>query len=82
MLILVLYLGGVIPHNNRFLDLCSARVWAVHTERNGSDKPGYSIAPELDGVVLFGHNARVWDCCISDSVSFTISLFILLRLFF
>lgn len=70
----------MIPHNNRFLDLCSARVWAVHTERNGSDKPGYSIAPELDGVVLFGHNARVWDCCISDSVSFIKSLFILLHL--
>ncbi|XP_075641415.1 uncharacterized protein LOC142613103 isoform X1 [Castanea sativa] len=49
----------------------SARVWAVHTERNGSDKPGYSIAPERDGVVLFGHNARVWDCCIGDSLIVT-----------
>lgn len=28
------------------------------------------------GLILFGHNARVWDCYISDSVSFTLTLFL------
>lgn len=81
-ILIVPYLRGVTLHNNWFLDLCSARIWAVHTERNGSDKPGNSIDPELDSLVLFGHNARVWDCCISDSVSFTKSLFIYCFFFF
>lgn len=60
----------VIQHNNLLLDLCSARVWTVHAARNGSDKAGVSIGRDRDGFVLFGHNARVWDCCISDFVRF------------
>lgn len=66
----------MIQHNNLLLDLCSARVWTIHGARNGYDKPGVSIGPDLDGFVLFGHNARVWDCCISDFVRFTNSLFL------
>lgn len=50
----------------------SARVWTVHAERNGSDKPGDAIGSDLAGLVLFGHNARVWDCCISDSLIVTV----------
>ncbi|KAG6619439.1 uncharacterized protein LOC122317079 isoform X2 [Carya illinoinensis] len=50
----------------------SARVWTIHGARNGYDKPGVSIGPDLDGFVLFGHNARVWDCCISDFLIVTV----------
>lgn len=46
-----------------FVCLCSAHVWEICAETKASDK---SIS-----LLLFGHNARVWDCCISDSVSFT-----------
>ncbi|PRQ45102.1 putative transcription factor WD40-like family [Rosa chinensis] len=44
----------------------SARVWAVFTETMHSKKPADSF-----GLMLFGHSARVWDCCIFGSVSFT-----------
>lgn len=64
----------MIPCYNWFLDPCSARVWTVHAESSGSDEPRDSVDPDLVGLVLFGHNARVWDCCISDLVSFTRSL--------
>ncbi|KAB2620162.1 hypothetical protein D8674_041787 [Pyrus ussuriensis x Pyrus communis] len=42
-----------------FYDDRSARVWAVCAETKHSEKPGDPI-----GLVLLGHNARVWDCCI------------------
>ncbi|CAK9145270.1 unnamed protein product [Ilex paraguariensis] len=49
----------------------SARIWAVHAERSGAknsvgDDVSYSMGP-----VLFGHSARVWDCCIFDSLIIT-----------
>lgn len=40
----------------------SARIWRVHAKRNDADSPG-------EVIVMFGHNARVWDCCIHNSVS-------------
>ncbi|KAM2685571.1 hypothetical protein FF1_047268 [Malus domestica] len=44
----------------------SARVWAVCAETKHSENPGESI-----GLVLFGHKARVWDCCILGSLIVT-----------
>ncbi|KAH0981980.1 hypothetical protein GBA52_009157 [Prunus armeniaca] len=44
----------------------SARVWEVSSETKHSEKLGESI-----GLVLFGHNARVWDCCIFGSLIVT-----------
>ncbi|KAK3194383.1 hypothetical protein Dsin_025693 [Dipteronia sinensis] len=43
----------------------SARIWAVDTEQRVSD----SI--EVVSSVLYGHNARVWDCCLTDSIIIT-----------
>ncbi|GAB2262785.1 hypothetical protein Droror1_Dr00003782 [Drosera rotundifolia] len=47
----------------------SARVW-IDSSNNGSDNVGmmenYSVGP-----VLFGHSARIWDCCIFDFVVVT-----------
>ncbi|XP_061366242.1 uncharacterized protein LOC133309475 [Gastrolobium bilobum] len=45
----------------------SARVWALSIEREGS------MCHDPIAVVLFGHNARVWDCCISDYLVVTAS---------
>lgn len=45
----------------------SARVWAVPTEREDS------LYNDPIALVLFGHNARVWDCCISDHFIVTVS---------
>ncbi|KAJ6686773.1 WD REPEAT PROTEIN [Salix purpurea] len=45
----------------------SARIWAVSDELKDSDNGEEEVA----GPVLFGHNARVWDCCICDSVIVT-----------
>ncbi|GAV64080.1 WD40 domain-containing protein [Cephalotus follicularis] len=45
----------------------SARIWAFHAEWKESD----NLKEETVGPVLFGHNARVWDCCISDSLIVT-----------
>ncbi|MCH89801.1 WD repeat-containing protein, partial [Trifolium medium] len=39
----------------------SARVWDVPIEREDS------LHHDPIAIVLFGHNARVWDCCISDN---------------
>ncbi|XP_060961502.1 tRNA (34-2'-O)-methyltransferase regulator trm734 [Cannabis sativa] len=38
----------------------SARIWEIE------DKPSESV-----GISLFGHSARVWDCCVSDSLIVT-----------
>ncbi|KAL5859325.1 hypothetical protein ACOSQ4_000621 [Xanthoceras sorbifolium] len=43
----------------------SARIWAVHAEERVSN----SI--EVVSSVLYGHNARVWDCCFTDSIIIT-----------
>ncbi|XP_062084393.1 uncharacterized protein LOC133790668 isoform X2 [Humulus lupulus] len=42
----------------------SARIWEICT--GIEDKPSESV-----GIALFGHSARVWDCCVSDSLIVT-----------
>ncbi|XP_022998382.1 WD repeat-containing protein 6 isoform X2 [Cucurbita maxima] len=42
----------------------SARIWRLNAKRSEADKPE-------DVIVLFGHNARVWDCCIYNSLIIT-----------
>lgn len=52
------------------LHYCSARIWEIQTEKGHR---GFSSMQngvnQSRGLVLFGHNARIWDCCIFDSVS-------------
>ncbi|KAJ7977730.1 WD repeat-containing protein [Quillaja saponaria] len=43
----------------------SAHIWEVASERDDS------VGCHPVGLVLFGHNARVWDCCIVDSLIVT-----------
>ncbi|EEF47191.1 nucleotide binding protein, putative [Ricinus communis] len=45
----------------------SARIWAVEAEQNDPDNQ----VMETAGTILFGHTARVWDCCIFDSLIVT-----------
>ncbi|XP_055962170.1 uncharacterized protein LOC126688213 isoform X2 [Mercurialis annua] len=45
----------------------SARIWAVEAEKKESD----SQVMETGSTILFGHTARVWDCCIFDSLIVT-----------
>ncbi|XP_057251305.1 uncharacterized protein LOC104894802 isoform X2 [Beta vulgaris subsp. vulgaris] len=45
----------------------SARMWITNAAMNVTDDLSISCGPYLAGPVLFGHGARVWDCCISDS---------------
>ncbi|KAJ1412523.1 WD40/YVTN repeat-like-containing domain superfamily [Sesbania bispinosa] len=45
----------------------SARLWAIPIER------GDLLHHDPIALVLFGHNARVWDCCISDYFIVTVS---------
>ncbi|XP_019059747.1 PREDICTED: WD repeat-containing protein 6 isoform X2 [Tarenaya hassleriana] len=44
----------------------SARIWEVDSVQNHADN-----WQEVVGPVLFGHSARVWDCCITDSLVIT-----------
>ncbi|XVF80749.1 hypothetical protein PTKIN_Ptkin15bG0100100 [Pterospermum kingtungense] len=44
----------------------SARIWTVHARQNDCDEKR-----EVVGPVLFGHSARIWDCCISNSFIIT-----------
>ncbi|KAL8150342.1 hypothetical protein V2J09_020150 [Rumex salicifolius] len=49
----------------------SARVWNIDSETN---RDGYSTNDDSDfssSLVLYGHNARVWDCCIFESLIVT-----------
>ncbi|XVE77500.1 hypothetical protein DITRI_Ditri13aG0067600 [Diplodiscus trichospermus] len=41
----------------------SARIWTIHVQQDDFDDKR-----EVVGPVLFGHSARIWDCCISDSL--------------
>lgn len=49
----------------------SARIWDVHTARKGLDVAAEVVSHSI-GPVLFGHSARVWDCCICDSLIITV----------
>lgn len=48
------------------LGCCSARVWVLDESKClqcSAEVPNQSVSS-----VLFGHTARVWDCCIFDHV--------------
>ncbi|THG19177.1 hypothetical protein TEA_002269 [Camellia sinensis var. sinensis] len=49
----------------------SARLWTVHAERKEFDNFAEILGSHSVGPVLFGHSARVWDCCIFDSLIVT-----------
>ncbi|KAG9444066.1 hypothetical protein H6P81_015406 [Aristolochia fimbriata] len=50
----------------------SALVWHVIEQKEYSDGLKEASAPDvLADLVLFGHNARVWDCYISDTIIIT-----------
>ncbi|KAK6118147.1 hypothetical protein DH2020_048131 [Rehmannia glutinosa] len=49
----------------------SARIWEVEAEKGVSCKDVQDRVNHSAGPVLFGHNARIWDCCIFDSVIIT-----------
>ncbi|KAK8509757.1 hypothetical protein V6N13_093606 [Hibiscus sabdariffa] len=44
----------------------SARIWTIPGMQSDSDDKR-----EVVGPVLFGHSARIWDCCISDNLIIT-----------
>ncbi|GAB2282116.1 hypothetical protein Dimus_016674 [Dionaea muscipula] len=47
----------------------SARIWIVSSQ-NGSDN--FGVVENISiGPVLFGHSARIWDCCIFDFLAVT-----------
>ncbi|XP_010270950.1 PREDICTED: uncharacterized protein LOC104607119 isoform X2 [Nelumbo nucifera] len=49
----------------------SARVWTLNAERKDSTGTRGVGDPTSTDLSLFGHNARVWDCHISDSLIVT-----------
>ncbi|GFZ04476.1 transducin family protein [Actinidia rufa] len=49
----------------------SARLWEVHAERKEFDSSEEIHGSHSIGRVLFGHNARIWDCSIYDSLIVT-----------
>ncbi|KAI3449343.1 hypothetical protein Pfo_006008 [Paulownia fortunei] len=49
----------------------SAHIWEVEAEKGVSCKEVQNRVNHLAGPVLFGHNARIWDCCIFDSLIIT-----------
>ncbi|XP_071686750.1 uncharacterized protein [Rutidosis leptorrhynchoides] len=50
----------------------SARIWNVVTGKRDSENAAELIVSPSSGPVLFGHSARVWDCCMSDSLIITV----------
>ncbi|KAG6412590.1 hypothetical protein SASPL_125273 [Salvia splendens] len=49
----------------------SARIWKVQAEKGISCSAAQEQVNQIEGPVLFGHNARIWDCCIFESVIIT-----------
>ncbi|KAK9147122.1 hypothetical protein Sjap_007025 [Stephania japonica] len=47
----------------------SARIWTISKEKEYSADP--LPPPDSYALILFGHNARVWDCYLSDSLIVT-----------
>ncbi|XP_047325939.1 uncharacterized protein LOC124929581 isoform X2 [Impatiens glandulifera] len=48
----------------------SARLWVIHTESK-EVKASDALGSHIVGPVLFGHNARIWDCDIFDKLIIT-----------
>ncbi|KAJ6806159.1 uncharacterized protein M6B38_176215 [Iris pallida] len=50
----------------------SARIWMINDRKQVGDDSGDIHGRHLSvNLVLFGHNARIWDCCVSDSIVIT-----------
>ncbi|KAL1553047.1 hypothetical protein AAHA92_13772 [Salvia divinorum] len=49
----------------------SARIWEVQAEKEISCNGVQEQVNHSEGPVLFGHNARIWDCCIFESLIIT-----------
>lgn len=50
----------------------SARMWLVGGQRKNFRDSGKIIVPDISAnLILFGHNARIWDCYVSDSIVIT-----------
>ncbi|KAL7112409.1 hypothetical protein ACP275_04G002200 [Erythranthe tilingii] len=49
----------------------SARIWEVQAEKGVSCNDVQDRDNHFAGSVLFGHSARIWDCCIFDSLIIT-----------
>ncbi|GKF91219.1 WD repeat-containing protein 6 isoform X1, partial [Tanacetum coccineum] len=50
----------------------SARIWEVGTGQSDLADGAEVTVSHSSGPVLFGHSARVWDCCMSDSLIVTV----------
>ncbi|XP_024966186.1 uncharacterized protein LOC112506409 isoform X2 [Cynara cardunculus var. scolymus] len=50
----------------------SARIWEVLSGKRDSNNVAEGTVSPSTGPVLFGHSARVWDCCMSDSLIITV----------
>ncbi|XP_057964983.1 uncharacterized protein LOC131155691 isoform X1 [Malania oleifera] len=49
----------------------SARIWTVHAGEENSNNSVEGISSNSADFVFFGHDARVWDCFITDSLIVT-----------
>ncbi|KAI3693829.1 hypothetical protein L1987_76782 [Smallanthus sonchifolius] len=50
----------------------SARIWEVLNAKTDSNVAAEVTISPSSGPVLFGHSARVWDCCMSDFLIITV----------
>ncbi|KAI7748445.1 hypothetical protein M8C21_007603 [Ambrosia artemisiifolia] len=50
----------------------SARIWEVFNAKKDCNNDAEVTISPSSGPVLFGHSARVWDCCMSDSLIVTV----------
>ncbi|KAI3905302.1 hypothetical protein MKX01_039993 [Papaver californicum] len=50
----------------------SARIWTVDPDGIYSDGPRVVSGPDSSSLILFGHNARIWDCFFADSLIVTV----------
>ncbi|KAI3981305.1 hypothetical protein MKX01_004569, partial [Papaver californicum] len=50
----------------------SARIWTVDPDGIYSDDPRVVSGPDSSSLILFGHNARIWDCFFADSLIGTV----------
>nr|XP_043621149.1 WD repeat-containing protein 6 [Erigeron canadensis] len=50
----------------------SARIWEVLTGNTDAKFAAEVTVSPSSGPVLFGHSARVWDCCMSESLIITV----------
>ncbi|KAF9619934.1 hypothetical protein IFM89_010245 [Coptis chinensis] len=49
----------------------SARVWKIGAVTETTANPRFLDASDSNGLILFGHSARIWDCYISETLIVT-----------